>query len=107
MSQLTIDLPSDVYERLCEAATRAGKDVAVLAGEWLVERLSESSPPVSERERAREVLRAAGLLAEPTSEMRAIAARSTASLDEIHAIFARAGGKPLSEIVIEQRGPKA
>ncbi|HMO58209.1 MAG TPA: hypothetical protein PKA05_21315 [Roseiflexaceae bacterium] len=34
------------------------------------------------------------------------AAGATLSLEEVQAILARAGGKPLSEIVIEQRGPK-
>jgi hypothetical protein len=52
------------------------------------------------------VLLAAGLLAEPTPEMLAVAAQSTATLEEVQAAFARVGGKPLSEIVIEQRGPK-
>lgn len=35
------------------------------------------------------------------------AERSTASLDEIQAAFDNSEGKPLSEIVIELRGPKA
>jgi len=49
---------------------------------------------------------ATGLLSEPTAAMHAIAAQSTATLAEIQATFARVGGQPLSEIVIEQRGPK-
>jgi len=105
MTALTIELPSEVLERLSAQAARAGKSAEALAGEWLAERLNPSSPQ-SERERAREALRAAGLLSEPTAEMRAIAAQSTATLEEIQASFARLGGQPLSEIVIEQRGPK-
>jgi plasmid stability protein len=104
MSQLTIDLPQDVFERLRAQAARSGKPIELVASELL----SEQLPPaeLSERARAREVLRAAGLLAEPTPEMLAIAAQSTATLAEVQAAFARVGGQPLSEIVIEQRGPK-
>jgi len=105
MTSLTIDLPSEVLERLSAEAVRAGKPVTVLASEWLIERLVPV-PPKSERERAREMLRAAGLLTEPTPAMHTIAAQSTATLAEVQASFARIGGQPLSEIVIEQRGPK-
>jgi hypothetical protein len=59
--------------------------------------------PDGERERGIEVLRAAGLLAEPSPEMLALAAQSTATLEEVQAAFARAGGKLLNEIVLEQR----
>lgn len=62
------------------------------------------NPQQSDRDRAREVLRAAGLLAKPSPEMRERAARSTATLEEVSAALSRAGGTPLSEIIIEQRG---
>jgi hypothetical protein len=62
--------------------------------------------PQGERERATEALRAAGLLAEPSTEMQRLAAESTLTLDEARAILDRAGGKPLSEIILEMRGPK-
>ncbi len=64
---MTIDLPSDLYERFNVEAEHAGKLPAIVAGEWLAERLS---PPaaLSERELAREALRAAGLLVESSSE---------------------------------------
>jgi hypothetical protein len=61
---------------------------------------------MSERERAITVLRVAGLLAELTPEEKERAKHATMTLEEIHAAFARSSGKPLSEIVIEQRGPK-
>jgi plasmid stability protein len=105
MTAVTIDLPTDVYQRLHDEASRAGKSVEAIAQELLIERLV-SPVPVSERERATEILRAAGLLTEPGPEMKARAARSTATLEEVRAAFARSPGKPLSEIVIEQRGPK-
>ena len=62
--------------------------------------------PAGERERATEALRAAGLLAELSPEEKARAATSTLSLDEARAILDRAGGKSLSEIILEMRGPK-
>ena len=105
MSQLTIDVRPDVLERLRREATRTGKPIEKVASELLEERLSTA--PVTERERARDVLRAAGLLTELGPELKQRAAQSTASLEEVSAALSRAGGKPLSEIVIEQRGPKA
>jgi hypothetical protein len=62
--------------------------------------------PTTERERVREVLRAAGKLAELTPREKAIAAKAALTLDEARAILDRSGGKPLSEIVLEMRGPK-
>src|SRR5690348_10628467 len=104
MTTLTIELPSEVYQRLREAAAQQGKPVEELAEAWIAERVTPA--PQTERERAREVLRAAGLLTELGPELKRRAAQATATLEEIQAAFARAGGKPLSEIVIEQRGPK-
>ncbi len=62
--------------------------------------------PANEREQATAVLRAAGLLAEPGSELQRLAAEATLTLAEARAILDRAGGKPLSEIILEMRGPK-
>jgi hypothetical protein len=103
MTTVTLDLPPELYERLHAEAQRAGQPVEELVAAWVAERLR---PPVSERERAIAVLRAAGLLAEPSEEMKALAAESTAALEEVSAALSRPGGKPLSEIIIEQRGPK-
>ncbi|HMZ79089.1 MAG TPA: antitoxin family protein [Acidobacteriota bacterium] len=60
----------------------------------------------NERDRAAAVLREAGLLAEPSPGTKERAARSAASLAEVQQAFSRSPGKLLSEIVIEQRGPK-
>lgn len=104
MSQLTIDLRPDVFERLRRKAALTGKPIELLASELLAERLPNENQ--DERARAREILRAAGLLTELGPELKQRAAQSTASLEEVSAALSRAGGKPLSEIVIEQRGPK-
>jgi hypothetical protein len=103
MATLTLDLPPDLHERLRAEADRLGKPVDTVVREWLAERLSS---PASDRERARAALRAAGLLVEFTPEERARAEEVTVTLDEVSAALDRAGGKPLSEIVLEQRGPK-
>jgi hypothetical protein len=62
--------------------------------------------PPDERERVAATLRAAGLLTELSPEEKARAARSTLTLEEARTILDRAGGKPLSEIVLDLRGPK-
>jgi hypothetical protein len=104
MTTLTLELPIAVYERLKDEAARAGKPVETLVEDWLIQR---APPPAqSERERAREVLRAAGLLTELGPELKRRAEESTATLEEVQAIFARVGGPPLSETVLEMRGPK-
>jgi hypothetical protein len=102
MTTLRLELPPEVYQRLRAEAERRGKPAATVARDLLVERLA----PLSEREREREVLRAAGLLAEPSEEMKKLAAESTLTLEEARAILDRAGGKPLSEFILEMRGPK-
>ena len=89
-SPLVIDLPPDRYCRLREVTNRLGKPVEALVTAWLAEHLSAPSP-VSERERAREALRVAGLLTELSPEEKKRTARSTASLAEVQAAFARAG----------------
>lgn len=105
LTNLMLDLPSELYERLREEAEKAGKPPQVVAQEWLAERLSPP-PSESEKERAIEVLRADGLLTELGPEGKRRAARSTATLEEVSAALDRAGGKPLSEIILEMRGPK-
>jgi hypothetical protein len=103
MTTMTLDLPSELYQQLQEEATRVGRPVEDLVTAWLQERLA---PPKDERERTIAVLRAAGMLAEPSTEMKARAAKATMSLVEVQAALDRAGGKPLSELIIEQRGLK-
>lgn len=106
MTTLTLELSPELYDRLDEEAERLGKLPQVLAQEWLVERLASPAPsPISEREKAREALRAAGLLTELGPNLSRMA-DPTVSLEDVVAAMVRAGGKPLSEIVLEQRGPK-
>ena len=114
METLTLNLPSEVYDKLQHAAHQAGEAVETLAAAWLSERArsaasntdASSGTPSGERERARAVLQDAGLLTELGPELKQRAGQSTATLEEVQAAFGRAGGKPLSEIVSEMRGPK-
>ena len=105
MTTLTVDLPKRVYEHLHTIAQRQQKSIETVAQEWLTEK-SAVEQPMSEHERAIAALRMAGLLTELSLKEKARAAQSTLTLDEARAILDRAGGKPLSEVVLEMRGPK-
>lgn len=106
MTALIVELSPDLYDRLRAEAARRGASAEAVAGEWLAERLPPPAPPTSDRERVRAALRAAGLLAELSPEEKERAAQATMTLEEVQAAFARTAGPPLSEIVLEQRGPK-
>lgn len=103
MTTLTLELPAELYEGLRLESERRGETMQTLAQKLLAEQLA--SPP-TEREQAIAALRAAGLLAELGPEEKQRAAQSTATLEEVRAALDRAGGKPLSELILEMRGPK-
>lgn len=105
---ITIELTPDNYKQLGQIAQRSGKSVEAAAEELLTEKLTTlpPSPQISEREQVREVLRAAGLLTELGPEEKKRAAQSTMTLEEVRAALDRAGGQPLSELILEMRGPK-
>ncbi|PDW00995.1 hypothetical protein [Candidatus Viridilinea mediisalina] len=104
MTTITLDLSPDTYQRLLVAAGQHGVAVEAVAEKLLTEQLADVY--LSERDRATAVLRAAGLLTELSPEEKERAARSTATLEEVQAALAQGDGPTLSEIVIEQRGPK-
>ena len=86
-------------------AVRPGKEI--VAQELLSEQLA--TPPeaaMSEQSRGTAALRAAGLLAELGPEMKKLAEQSTMTLEEARAVLDRSGGQPLSELILEMRGPK-
>lgn len=106
MTASNLKLPPQVYRRLHEEADRLGKPPQVVAQEWLIERLTPSPAAVSsDRERARQALRAAGLLTELGPNLHRLA-DPTVRLEDVRTALNRAGGKSLSEIILEQRGPK-
>jgi hypothetical protein len=106
MMTLTLELPPEAYRWLHEEADRQGKSPQLVAQECLIERLSPlRSAPDSDREQVRLVLRAAELLVELSPDLH-LRADPTVYLEDVEASLARARGKPLSKIVLEQRGPK-
>jgi hypothetical protein len=106
MTELTVQLSSDAYRRLYEEAVRLGKSPQAVAAEWLVEKLNlPAVTSADDRELARQVLRAAGLLAELGPGLRE-RADPTIRLEDVSEALRRAGGKPLSEVVLEQRGAR-
>jgi hypothetical protein len=107
MTELVLELTPNLYERLEAQAKQVGKSAQAVAQEWLVERLAWPPPaPRGERERAVEALRTARLLTELSPAEKQRAARNTATLEEIRAALDKAGGKPLSALILEMRGPK-
>ena len=106
MTTFILDLPPEVYRRLHEEADRLSKLPQVMVQEWLMEHLSVQLPGSRrEREDVRQVLRAARLLAEQPPPLRQ-GVDQQVCLEDVAAALARVGGKPLSDIVIEQRGPR-
>jgi len=108
MTIVTVELTSDLYSRLQREAERLGQPPEKMAQEILMERLEvlPAATAKSERERVREALQAAGMLAELSPQEKQLAAQSTMSLEEVRRVLDRSEGKPLSEIVLEMRGPK-
>jgi len=60
----------------------------------------------TEREKLTCLLREAGMLSEIGPRMRRLVETTPVKHNEVVAILSRTGGKPLSEIILEQRGPK-
>jgi hypothetical protein len=106
MTTVTIELQPELYARLAHEARLLGRPIETLVAEWLARRFPEQAPP-GERSRAIAVLREAGLLTEPGPDLKQQALQATLTTEEILAVGARIDGRPLSELVLEQRGPKA
>ncbi len=106
MATLTLQLPHRAYRQLCEQADRLGKSPQWIAQEWLIERLDAlASEPDTERAQVQAALRAAGLLAEMSPGLRELA-NPAVPLEEIEAALTQATGPALSEMILEQRGPR-
>lgn len=104
--EVIVRLPADLQLRLWREASRIGKSASTLAQEWLAERLATvPAPEPDERARVTEILRTSGMLVELDPELQE-RADPTISLAKVQAALDRAGGKPLSQIILEQRGPK-
>lgn len=75
--------------------------------EGLTEEPTEALEPLRERDRLRAVLRAAGMVIALSPDEKRLAPQSTLTLEEARAIRDRTEGNPLSEIILEMRGPAA
>ena len=100
MSTLTLELPKDLLKLLQERASERGEELQEVALRILERELAAEAK--SERERVTEVLQAAGLIRPLSEELRQMI-DPTVTHEEVEAAFAKAGGKPLSQIIIEQR----
>ncbi len=105
MTLLTLELEPELYENLREEAARLGKTMETTATTILYQRLA-SPAPATEKAKAIEALRKAGLLTELSPDEIKRTQQVTMRMEEIRAALGKAGGKPLSELIIEMRGPK-
>ncbi len=104
MSTLTVELSPELLERLQAEANQRQEPPERTAVTLLEERLAPPAEP-EESEKVRRVLREAGLLSELSPGLRA-RIKQTVRHEDVVTALDRAGGKPLSEIILEQRGPK-
>ena len=104
MSTLVLDLPPNLLERLTIEAKRRQQAVEEVASTLLSEDLSPPSEPEDERNRVEQVLREAGMLVYLADGLRS-RIDAKVSHEDVVAALGHAGGKPLSEIVMEQRRP--
>jgi DNA repair photolyase len=102
---VTIQIPDDVMLKLQQRANREGIEPYSLATDLLRNALEPPAASTSERDAILQALREAGLLVELSPELRKRIIPGVTH-KEVREALARAGGQPLSEIAIEQRGPK-
>lgn len=104
MSAITIDLPTETYERLEAQARSTGKDPATLSRDLLVSALQGCES--ARAQTASDLLRAAGRV-RPLSKSLRDKIIPAVTLDDTRAILKQASGPSLSEIIQDQRGAKA
>lgn len=102
METLTVRLSSEAYRILRERAAKEGKSVEDLTGEMLEKAAAKGERGMTG---AREILEAAGRARPlgPGLRQRIIPG---ISLQQVRESLAEVKGPPLSEIILEQRGPK-
>lgn len=96
------ELPSDVRTLLQRRATRLKKEPRQVVVEILRKDLAAERGALSEGEKALEVLEASGLV-RPLGDRLQAMVDTTITHREVESSLSQAGGKPLSEIIIEQR----
>lgn len=101
MESVVVPLSPAAYAQLRKRAAQLGTPPETLSREILEEALRRDNPP---RMTTRETLAAAGRLC--PSPTRARAGGADISLDDVRADLRTTDGLSLSEIILEQRGPK-
>lgn len=109
METLTLNLPTDLYQHLTTIAKYRDESPKIVAEKWLAKLqffpFTSTNGSIEIDDPGGKALRDAGLLVELAPGLRELA-KPSASLEEVIAILDRAGGRPLSEIVLEQRRSK-
>lgn len=102
---LEVTLSPRHYQLLQQMAREVGKTPEALSREILEQAVQKTEEAAPQREAVRRALGAAGRTQtlSPGLSKRII---QGVTLQEVQDSLAEAGGKPLSEIVIEQRGPR-
>jgi DNA-binding phage protein len=104
MPTMLLDIPTEIYEQLEAQARQAGTTPEALTRELLETALHAQEKP--QPQTAREVLQAAGGV-RPLSDALRQQIIPGVTLDEVRKALSEAAGPTLSEIIQEQRGPKA
>jgi hypothetical protein len=104
MATLTIELSDEILAQLQTDAKQQGKVAEVVAQELITQQLeAKQVSKMSDRDLARKLLKDGGKLSTLHPDLLKLA-NSAISIEEIRDALSR-DGKPMSEIVIEQRGP--
>ncbi len=104
MPTMVIDISNEIYEQLELQAHQAGKTPEALTRELLETALHAHEKP--QPRAAREVLQAAGRVRPLSNTLRRQIIPGV-TLDEVRQALSEAAGPALSDIIQEQRGPKA
>ncbi|MFN0070923.1 MAG: hypothetical protein ACKVVP_05470 [Chloroflexota bacterium] len=102
MVNVTVSLSSGAYERLARRAQQRGAPPEEITREILEAALSDER---TDREIIRGILDAKGLLSKPSARTR-VAGAPEISLEEVRDALTATDGPSLSDILLEQRGPK-
>jgi len=102
METLIVELSPRAYQALQERARKLGKPPQTLSREILEQALQEEAQPPRT---TREILQALGRLRPLGPDLRRRIIPGV-TIEEVRRSLAKAQGPSLSEIVLEQRGPK-
>jgi hypothetical protein len=103
MSTITIDISSETYKKLVEQSRNTGKRIEVLSSELLEDALK--SRETARPKTVREVLQERGWV-RPLGDTLKRKIIPGVTLEEVRKALTQAGSPSLSDIILEQRGPK-